>query len=164
MKKLIVKWAIPTIVSSLCLGLAILTHSIPGYALGIESILLLYLAHHYLSVNNVLERTISNQNNILKHRDLLIKGILPENITQDRTMLLLLMAKTFKKAGKLLLEKKHPGAKNIILVFQCNNGNIRFSIPEDTLPDYLAGTVLINNSKINYNINYKLLEEIIYKE
>jgi len=92
----------------------------------------------------------------------MVNGVIPHNIARDRVYLLLLMAKSFYKAGKLIIEKKHPDAKNITLCFQLNNGNIRFSVLESAVPTYLIqGAIILNKSKINYNTNYRLIEEVI---
>lgn len=85
-----------------------------------------------------------------------------ESVIKDRQWLLLLLANSFSKAGKLLLEKKQPDSQNIILVFQLKNGNIRFSVPEKVVPEHIRkGAILLNNAKINYNKNYALINELI---
>jgi hypothetical protein len=85
-----------------------------------------------------------------------------EQHVEDRKYLLLLMAKSFAAANKLLYEKKHPNSQQIILVFQLRNGNIRFTIDESVLPlSLLPQTVHLNTNKINYKNNYRLIQELV---
>jgi hypothetical protein len=80
----------------------------------------------------------------------------------DRDYLLLLMAKSFFVANKLLLEKKHPDSQYIILVFQLKNGNIRFSIAEHLLPESLrTPAITITSERVNAKNNYRLIDEVI---
>ena len=91
-----------------------------------------------------------------------VDNIINDNIVKDRIYLLLLMAKSFNNVGKLLIEKKHPNSNYLIFVFQLKNGNIRFSIREDLVPQsIITKTIIINSNKINYKNNYKLIEELL---
>lgn len=85
-----------------------------------------------------------------------------QRVVKDRDYLLLFMARSYKMADKLLIEKKHPDANKVTLVYQLKNGNLRFSINEELVPDFLwPGTTLINTEKINYKNNYRLIDELI---
>ena len=99
--------------------------------------------------------------NLIDKRADLIQGVADENIIKDRLYLLRMLAVSFYKADKLFIEKKHPNSKNIILGFQVKNGNLRFSIPEEQLPQIVTMPITINNAKINYNNNYKFIEELL---
>jgi hypothetical protein len=85
-----------------------------------------------------------------------------DELQKDRDYLLLYMARSFSAADKLVIEKKHPNADHVILVFQVKNGNLRFSLKEDLLPDSLrTPTVHISKDRINMKTNYKLIDEIV---
>ncbi len=86
-------------------------------------------------------------------------------VEKDRLYLLLLVCRSFNAVGKLILEKKHPNASHVIVVLQLKNGNLRFSLLDSLLPEEIRPkTVQINNTKVDYKNNYKLIEEAIRNE
>jgi len=85
-----------------------------------------------------------------------------EYLIKDREYLLLLITRSFYSVDKLIVEKRHPNADQVILVFQLKNGNLRFSVRESILPESLRPkTTKINSNKVNYKNNYRLIDELI---
>jgi hypothetical protein len=85
-----------------------------------------------------------------------------EYSSDDREQLLLFMANSYHKAGKLRIEKKTPDATMAVLVFQLKNGNLRYTLNDNAIPSRLRPQVVeINSARINYKNNKRLIMELI---